>query len=173
LTNPFWHVSISLNNSSKIALRLLVIALSTLLSPVELGWSQPSLFGFGRCFKNRVGHRSNRLAPRARSPCVGTAVAGTGRGRPVAAGRLARSEGAALHLGLALAGLGWLRPGSRHSVHATRVGQAATPCAGPNRGHGCRGMVDMVFSPPLVPTTTSSLGHVLLPHGWSRARCQW
>jgi hypothetical protein len=133
-----------------------MIALSTLLSPVELGWFQPSLFGFGRRFKNRVGHRSGRLAPGTQSPRAGTAVAGTGRGRPVAAGRLARPEGAALHLGLSLAGPGWLRLGSRRSVHATRVGQAAAPHAGPNRGRGCRGVVGMVFSPPLVPATTSS-----------------
>jgi hypothetical protein len=52
--------------------RLLVIGLSTLLSPVELGWSQPSLFGFGQRFKNRVGHRSGRLAPGARSPRAGS-----------------------------------------------------------------------------------------------------
>jgi hypothetical protein len=133
-----------------------MIALSTLLSPVELGWSQPSLFGFGRRFKNHVGHRSDRLAPGARSPRAGTAVAGTGRGRPAAAGRLARPEGAALHLGLVLAGPGWLRLGSHRSVHATRMGQTAAPRAGPNRGCGCRGMVGMVFSPPLVPATTLS-----------------
>jgi hypothetical protein len=99
-----------------------VTALSTLLSLVELDWSQPSLFGFGRRFKNRVGHRSGRLAPGARSPCAGTAVASMGRGRPVAASRLARPEGATLHLGLALAGPGWLLPGSRRSVHTTHVG---------------------------------------------------
>jgi hypothetical protein len=133
-----------------------VIALSTLLSPVELGWSQPSLFGFGRRFKNRVGHRSGCLAPGARSPHAGTAVAGIGHGRPVAAGRLARPEGAALHLGLVLAGPGWLRLGSRRSVHATRMGQTVVPREGLNRGRGCRGVVGMVFSPPLVLATTSS-----------------
>jgi hypothetical protein len=133
-----------------------VIALSTLLSPVELGWSQPSLFGFGRRFKNHVGHRSSHLALGARSPHAGTVVAGTGCGRPVAAGRLARPEGATLHLGMALAGAGWLRPGSRRSVHSTRVGLAAAPRARPNQGRGCHGVVSMVFSPPLVLATTSS-----------------
>jgi hypothetical protein len=133
-----------------------VIALSTLLSPVELGWSQPSLFGFGRHFKNHVGHRSSHLAPGARSPRAGTVVAGTGHGRPVAAGRLTRPEGATLHLGKALAGAGWLRPGSRRSVNSTRVGLATAPCARPNQGLGCHGVVGMVFSPPLDLATTSS-----------------
>jgi hypothetical protein len=99
-----------------------MIALNTLLSPIKLGWSQPSLFVFGRRFKNSVGHRSSHLAPGARSPRAGTIVTDTGRGRLVATSRLARPEGAMLHLCLALDGPSWLRPGSRRSAHTTCVG---------------------------------------------------
>ena len=63
---------------------LLVIALSTHLSPVELGWPQPSWVHVFARFKSRASTTFGRLAPCSRSPRVLALLApAIGHGRAV------------------------------------------------------------------------------------------
>jgi hypothetical protein len=148
LMNPFWRVSVSLGKSSKFVFDAPLDSLSTLSSPVVLGWPQPSwvrrfgvtrncVHGTGR-IRSVCGHGHPALsehrrarACHARVPCRSLAGCAASRGvRPWPAAAWPRCRMSAT--------LGW---------------PTVVPCAEPSRG--CPGSDDVAPPHPSASPTPS------------------
>jgi hypothetical protein len=128
------------------------------------------LFGFGRRFKNRVGHRSGRLAPRhghhVRAP-LSPAQAVAGR-LPLVGSRVRN---------VPCCTLAWRWPAPAGCGQAPAV--VCTPRAWGRPLRCAQDQTEAVawsawcFHRLSSQQPRQALGHVLLPRGWSGARYQW